>query len=49
MLHAMQVLELDGGPEACQVLETLTPGMAEHRVTVAAQEALLRLKMRQVP
>jgi hypothetical protein len=44
MLRAIEVLEQIGTPEACDVLETLAQGMPEHRVSVAAREALQRVK-----
>jgi WD40 repeat protein len=45
-LRAVEVLERIGGPDACEVLEKLTTGVPDARLTRAAQASLRRLGQR---
>jgi hypothetical protein len=48
-LRVVETLELAGGPEARQVLQTLAAGAPEARLTREARAALKRLEARSRP
>jgi WD40 repeat protein len=47
ILRAIETLEQIGSPESRRILETLAKGSLGHRVTISAQEASVRLQIRQ--